>query len=225
MRLFAYPCKPGASFCIFREKKIMMDHEELKKRIDTAAKPYAEAIGQLIMSWNTMQDSFCTLFCILMESNKLGKALAIWHAIKNDRSQRELVKAIAPHCSVLQKDKKAIELISWAVKCADATGSHRDDAAHSPYAIQIAEPVELTTNFALGHPKAINLKDIDLLDEFKRIRHNAGQITCFVYHLTQYVSNLKSGEKPWPLPQKPSLQTTRPQKKQAVPAPRKAQNK
>ncbi len=30
---------------------------------------------------------------------------------------------------------------------------------------------------------------------------------------------------PWPLPQKPSLQTTRPQKKQAVPAPRKAQNK
>jgi hypothetical protein len=190
----------------------MTDPSDARKIIEDVMRPYHEEIGNLVVDWNTMQDAFCRLFCALMETDDYRKPLAIWHSLGNDRSQRELVKRIAPHCSLIEKDKKAIEQIEWAVRNALGLGDNRDDAVHSPYVIVMAGEIRLEPYDTFGHPRAKGLKDKELISEFQRIRENIRRMVFFVYKLEQYLVDLKFKNAPPTLPDKPFL-PSREQKK------------
>jgi hypothetical protein len=174
--------------------------------LEDALKPYAEELGNLVIDWNTMQEGFCMLFCVLLEVENFDKALAIWHLLKSDKLQRDLVDAVAPHCSLIRKDPKAIELIKWAVKHAMELGTHRDDAVHSPYVVLMEEPISLGSLSHFNHPRALGLKEAELIGEFARIKGNIKAITLFVYKLQQYIIDLKHQNEHPTLPERPSLQ-------------------
>ena len=174
--------------------------------LEESLQPYAEELGNLVIDWNTMQEGFCMLFCVLLEVENSDKALAIWHLLKSDKLQRDLVVKVAPHCALIKKDPKVIGLIEWAVNNAMGLGNHRDDAVHSPYVVLMQEPISLGSLSLLGHPRAIGFTDKELISEFARIRGNIRAMTIFVYKLQQYIIDLKHQNGHPTLPEKPSLQ-------------------
>ena len=114
-------------------------------------KPYVAALGQLALAWNGLQESFAALFWT-MSLNGPPKAgdfindapLWIWHSIKSDRSQREMLKAAIDHTSVDWQRSKlkddAIWLINEAMKLEDL----RNDALHAPLFNLRQSPNEIT---------------------------------------------------------------------------------
>jgi len=63
--------------------------------------PYVAALGQLALAWNGFHETLSLLFCRLVAEkhpptkfdNTSGQLLAIWHALKSDRGQREILQA------------------------------------------------------------------------------------------------------------------------------------
>jgi len=120
--------------------------------------------------------------------------------------QRELLNATASICTIIEKNKKAIELIRWAVTSANQLGSHRDDTIHAPYAIFIGgSGIEVVPSTFLANPKAESLKDKELLKEFSRHTSNAKMLASFAMQISGYLRACQTSA-PSPLPEKPSLQ-------------------
>ena len=59
---------------------------------------HAKAIGLLVHDWNILQDTLMGLFCTFLESDDVyyhDVASNVWHAIRSDSSQRDVLKAAA----------------------------------------------------------------------------------------------------------------------------------
>jgi hypothetical protein len=54
--------------------------------------PYFMALGRVAHSWNHLHEELGKLFCAV-SGLELGSGMAIWHALKSDRSQREILIA------------------------------------------------------------------------------------------------------------------------------------
>jgi hypothetical protein len=54
---------------------------------------YISELGELLVSWNALQESFAELFCIVtgMPNNRIPSA--IWHSIRSDKTQRDILTA------------------------------------------------------------------------------------------------------------------------------------
>ena len=62
---------------------------------DKAFRPYAVALGQFALAWNDLHVALGMLFCTVMGGGFSNPALAIWHELKADRAQRDILKAAA----------------------------------------------------------------------------------------------------------------------------------
>ena len=178
-------------------------------------RPYATAIGFMLRSWNDMQAALEKLFCTLLRSVGHGPALAIWHAVPNDRFQRRMLKDLANSAfnspGFVERDPaKNVHLaiwneIEWIVDSADRLGAARDAATHSPVAPVAplgSEPVEFITHHLHGNPSAQKLKGKKLLAEFELYQERADVISRHAIAMEIYLRNGKHHSlperPPWP---------------------------
>jgi hypothetical protein len=56
--------------------------------------PYALAIGRLNLEWTVLQEWLGKLFVMALRAHS-AIALAIWHSLKNDRVQRDILRIAA----------------------------------------------------------------------------------------------------------------------------------
>jgi hypothetical protein len=112
------------------------------------------------------------LFCTAMGGGFVNPFLAIWNALKSDRSQREILLAAAKATLVNGGSQKLAEEIDWICKRADTLEDSRNDALHSPLwgaprgpGAPIVSPV-----VGLGHVRANKLLGKNLLTEFRWCR-------------------------------------------------------
>jgi hypothetical protein len=187
---------------------------------DSVFEPYATAIGYLVREWNSLQSNLCDLFCIVLdprlgepvapgqielmiETSKVGSAYrAIWHSVPNDRGQRNLLLKSAEK----MQSPDIYKEIDWLIRNANAVGAQRDDAVHSPFAMQLGTPLEFVAESFGGHPRATNLKNKKLLDEFKAYTQRAMLLRDYAYALRLHLLACHhSPDAPPPLPRRPSL--------------------
>ncbi len=59
--------------------------------------PYIKALGELVVEWNDMTDSFGVLFAAILypEEPIAPLALTMWHATRSDLAQREMLRSAA----------------------------------------------------------------------------------------------------------------------------------
>ncbi|MCK1736618.1 hypothetical protein IVA79_22340 [Bradyrhizobium sp. 138] len=132
--------------------------------------PYKLALGKVAHSWNHMQEQLGVLFCMVAGlDNRMG--MAIWHALKSDRSQRELLQAAIEAASDDEEwtndFPKAKEDISWILKKVNKLTDGRNSAIHAPvFSVVVGEP-ELRPNTILGNPNAAKLRGKDIIAEFE----------------------------------------------------------
>src|ERR1022692_594393 len=74
-------------------------------------RPYAITLGQLALAWNELHESMALLFCTTMGGGYSNQFLAVWHVLKVDRAQRDILLAAAREINAytMTKGKKLAE--------------------------------------------------------------------------------------------------------------------
>jgi hypothetical protein len=140
-----------------------------------AFRPYALALGQLALAWNDLHLSLEMLFCTVTGGGFVNPVLAIWNALKSDRSQREILLAAAKATLINGGSQKLAEEIEWICKRADALEDGRNDALHSPLwgAPRGPGAPVVSPAVGLGHVRANKLLGKNLLAEFRWCRESS----------------------------------------------------
>lgn len=128
--------------------------ERAKKR---TFRPYGIALSYLVFNWNRLHEALSLLFIMVVNApnskNHLGTAdravpLAIWHSMRSDSSQRDMLRAattVAPHLTDRQRAD-----IKWMLQEIDKSlRGDRNSAIHAPLtfsAREIADGSEFAMN-------------------------------------------------------------------------------
>jgi hypothetical protein len=180
---------------------------------DKAYLPHATALGQLALAWNGLHEMLCVLFCSVMGGGFVNQPLAIWHALKVDRAQRDiLLAALENHTRDAYPTKFETD-IKWICDRADALEDARNDALHSPLWAQERGPQNtvVAPYVGLGHVRAKKLLLKDLLAEFRWCRDAAILLADFASEVDRSLSDYT---RPWPQrpawPVRPGTSGTKP---------------
>jgi hypothetical protein len=145
------------------------------------------------------------LFCAVMGGGYANRFLAVWHAIKSDRTQRNvLIAAVKSDTNRPASDSRhnvLIAEIQWVCGQANTLEDLRNDALHSALfgPAEIEGKVSVIASTGLGHVRAKKLEGKDLLVEFRRFRDTADTLSNYVMAIDQALQNGQT------LPERPKL--------------------
>ena len=183
-------------------------------------KPYVAAIGQFALAWNDLQESLAGLFWSLNlpyppsagdSINYLP--LRVWHSIKSDRSQRDMLQATVKHLSVDWGRPRLVCDANWLIDQSTKLEGARNDTIHSPlFSVDksLYGSTEARERIAPAwwqfNPKAISLmKRENLLGEFRYCRDVAIMLSDYARQIDAALINRL---RPWP--SRPSLPNRKP---------------
>jgi hypothetical protein len=154
--------------------------------LDNRFEPYAVQLGWLAYSWNSLHDRLGNLFWALIDIKNGRIPLSIWNAVKNDRTQRDMLAALAKE--TLPADSKVLEEINWVLNRAESFEERRNNALHSPltFIIDTSGP-QLSSKWTSGNQRAVKLKDKDLLKEFEWYGRSANTLAVHVSRITLHI--------------------------------------
>jgi hypothetical protein len=194
----------------------MAAHPRRKKRVyesvsysNDVFRPYTAALGQIALAWNGLHSAMAMLFCTVMGGGMSNQFPAIWHTLKNDGAQRDILQAAAKDSFGYASPvgAKVFEEITWINGQARKVSDARDDALHSPlWGFKRGRPEPLVVPVTgLGHVRAKKLADAQrgLLTEFRWCRDSSLVLTDYVKDIDELLCR-----DPLPLlswPERPSL--------------------
>ncbi len=191
-------------------------------------RPYVAALGQLALAWNGLHETLSLLFCAAMGGGFANQYLAVWHAIKNDRAQRDMLVAAVVSNFQGTNPVHYVEDVKWLCRMADVLEEERNNALHSPlWAAQTpAGYATVRPLTGLGHERAKKLASKDLLFEFRWCRDRAIALATYAELIDQEISIYGSRRlptwperPPWPVRQGANKTTQRRQARQAEQTP------
>lgn len=117
-----------------------------------------------------MQEQLGVLFCMVAGLND-SMGMAIWHALKSDRSQRDLLEA-ATEAAAEDKEwtsdfPKGKEDINWILKKVNNLTDGRNSAIHAPVLTIVGDVPEIRPLTLYGNPNAERLRGKDIFAEFE----------------------------------------------------------
>ena len=178
---------------------------------DRALEPYKLALGKVAHQWNHMQEQLGLLFCMVSGlDNSMG--MGIWHALKSDRSQRDLLEA-AITAADLDEDwrndfPKAKADIKWLIEKVSARADHRNNAIHAPIFVLGGGEPEIKPLTMFGNPNAAKLVGKDIFVEFEWYENYFNAITKYAADLTLALMGRRRPNSVWmPWPDRPLLPT------------------
>jgi hypothetical protein len=182
--------------------------------------PFVTALGQFALAWNDLQYNLCELFSIvaLERAPQPGDMVNyvptyIWHAIKSDRSQRDMLQAAIKHSKLAVYHEKLIEDGAWLVAKVGSLEDRRNDIIHSSLIpLQLGQNSRTIVPNKFGkNPRAEKLDTAaDLLKEIQSACTTAIQLSDYAMLLQNAVLSPRSS---WP--RKPALQGRVPKAKAA----------
>ncbi len=138
-----------------------------------------------------------------MGGGYVNQFLAVWHALKSDRSQRDILAAsISSHLNLPDDERlKVKKEVEWICGQANTLEDKRNDALHSPlWSMDRGLPKPTVSPLVgLGHVRANKLLGKNLLKEFRWCRDGATVLRDYALQLDEALTR---GE---PLPNRPSL--------------------
>jgi hypothetical protein len=158
---------------------------------------FALNLGTLVYSWNRLHEMLCLLFCAIAGyESEVTVPLAMWHSIRDDRTQRDLLLDTAKAAMPNKYPPPMLKDIEWLIERTNALSDTRNNAIHSPFRFVTDDlGSEVKSSQLFGNPRASKLKDKDLLAEFSW--HGAAADTLGSFAEKVYRS-LRDRKRPWP---------------------------
>jgi hypothetical protein len=166
--------------------------------------PYIAATGRVVDAWNRLQETLKDVFAAVTKMPS-PMAYAIWHSSRSDLSQRAMLRAAI---RATRDNEPWVERLPRAkgdlmdlLRKADKLGEERNDAVHAPVSLSLRGGKLVIVPFYFnGNPRAVNLKNKDIVAEFSRLCDDA-------YALKDYAEKAEAAvtvpSRAWP--DKPSL--------------------
>jgi hypothetical protein len=162
-----------------------------------AFRPIAQEIGWLAYEWNRLHEALAELFTdIITKSNAnvadIKVAYAIWHSTPNDRTQREMLLAVINDSQWLKEAQpRGFEDVKWILKQLIALSGRRNDAIHAPLLFisdLSANTIEIIPSYFFGNPRATELRDKNLVEEFRWYKDHLARLAAFSENLHYAIS-------------------------------------
>jgi hypothetical protein len=176
--------------------------EEIRVANETL-QPYFTALGRVAHAWNHLHEELGKVFCALSELD-LSLGMTIWHSLKSDRSQREVLEGVLRRRGQSEEwsgeHPEASDGIRYLMKQVDKLAGRRNDAIHAPCAV-IPGDFEIKPLTFFGNERAKSLRGKDILREFAWYEKSADV-------LRKYASDIRfalDARTAWPA--KPQLPT------------------
>lgn len=90
---------------------------------------HSRQAGEVITAWNILHYQMFMIFMVLMGNDNYRLCYGLWHCIKNDSAQIEMVKASA--VATLPPRSKVLANILWIVSCIESIRSLRNAITHT----------------------------------------------------------------------------------------------
>jgi hypothetical protein len=166
--------------------------------LEAAFAPYINAVGRVVHHWNQLQESLGKLFAAV--TGKGNMALAIWHTPHSDRAQRDMLTAAifaTPTETWESYSATAMADILALVSVANNVADRRNNAIHAPVSLAIdrRKLVPIPVYFH-GNPRAMRLKNKDIITEFTACVVSAKQLREFAEKLETAINF--ASRYPWP---------------------------
>lgn len=154
-------------------------------------RPYTTAIGEANLSWNDLHEELGLLFVTVLGGGVANLPLEIWHAIRNDRTQREILSA-AVHVQYgganTTADKLYFNALRHLLTEAQKLEDDRNNAIHSPLASTNNKSPYVYPLAAFGNRRAQRLQGQDILKEYRRLRDTAIMLRDYAGQLGTAIS-------------------------------------
>src|SRR5262249_62021117 len=160
----------------------------MAKSPEEIRQPVAAAIGNAMIEWNQMQESFGTLFARLKDPAVLHSvpALEEWHRLKDDGKQRRLLRdtAKASEQDYVGRFPSFFSDIEWMCQQAGQLTDLRHDLAHAPVGFQLSpddssEATGMGPSVFFYHPRARKLEGKNLTTEYEKFRTSVSKLKVF----------------------------------------------
>jgi hypothetical protein len=167
---------------------------------------HATEIGHLVFAWARLQQNLGHLFAALVEPADPRIGLAIWGALKSDRTQRDILQAAATVVLADHPDAKADVL--WLLKETGDRTTGRNDAVHTAFLFRTDDdgnivPVPDAVN---GPGRLQRFRDKDLPELFASQRDDLTALYRLAAALTDQFMPAEDARPPWP--GRPQLQSS-----------------
>jgi hypothetical protein len=168
--------------------------------LNAAFTPYIVAAGEVVNSWNKLQEQLNLVFAAITGMPK-DMATSIWHSLRSDSLQRDML--LAAIAAVPHDGRLAIILSNLIalVKHANALAQDRNNAIHAPVSLAIGNGklVPFPVHFH-GDRLAKRLLGKNIILEFNRCRDETNV-------LREYAEKIETALKfpSYALPDKPAL--------------------
>jgi hypothetical protein len=169
-------------------------------------------LGEVVRSWALLHDELAKLFHHLAGCD-WWLAYPIWHAIKSDLSQRDMLLALASaHKARLEhfedpdggKKIAALEEIKWMLNETTRHSHRRNDLVHAPIIFKMdldTDEWEARVSEWTNNPRAIKLADTELFQYCSQCIAFAGTMKAYAQKLTETLAGQ-------PLPKRPPVPHT-----------------
>ncbi|MCK1639112.1 hypothetical protein IVA95_16245 [Bradyrhizobium sp. 157] len=161
---------------------------------------HALAVGKIALAWNEFHETLGELFARLFVKHHHATALAIWHCLDSDRTQRRLLRAMAE--TQLQWNKKGLEELIWLLNQTDRILSEqRNVGVHAPL-MSFTETDGTHKMLPLsmyGNRNAAKIEGRDILSEYAHYEKQIRQMGTFAFALSFKLTDAKHNpDDDWP---------------------------
>lgn len=178
-----------------------MRSQEEYERVTAA---HERAIGKIVMAWNDYQEELGKLFGNLFNRRDWQLALSAWHALDNDRAQRNMLVAAAR--AKLKPNNPVLTEIEW-LNNSNKIADQRNIGIHMP----LMKYSERDGSFHIlplamfGNSKAAKMSGRDLLKEYAHFERQIRKMFSYAVALDFAVTPKRHRRGKGSLPERPKL--------------------
>lgn len=146
---------------------------------------HALAIGKIALAWNEFHETLGELFARLFVKFHHATALAIWHCLDSDRTQRRLLRAMAE--TQLKSNRRGLEELVWLLNQTDQMLSEqRNVGIHAPLMsfTDTDGTHKMLPLSQFGNRNAAKIVGRDVLREYAHYEKQIRQIATFAFALS-----------------------------------------
>lgn len=167
--------------------------EQIREKYDELAL----RLGNVVIAWNTLYESLGGVFALVINGNHASIPLAAWHSLRADRSQREMLDAVAK--AAFKKNHLTRERILWLIKKVNSLEDERNKLIHSPYIAANGNVLQMKPNAQSGNKKATQLVGKNLVNECAVLEARIDTLTLLARGIARHLQTSD-----FPLPPEPA---------------------
>lgn len=133
----------------------MLDKQQINDFRHPAFQPITQAIGEVTLAWNGLHDDLGSLFWFFLDVPNGLIPGAVWHSIKVDTAQRDMLEAITklpPHTLGLRMNDETREAVIFILDQTKKLIDRRNNAIHCP--LVRTNENEIIPMIGIGHERA-----------------------------------------------------------------------